>query len=520
MLKTLVHSTYPLLPRRVSIHPVYGVGEMDESITPSVDILAFSVLYSENILVCSPTLVLSGNKSQNSEVQSVAKLNVGLPSEEIDIGYMAVSSTISERLFERDLLEGKGLELCILISGAELVAVQSLASLRGDVPHRSEPIFDQTPKSFDVVSDQEEEEEIPLRWRSRGMRGENQSQVNIPELETVKGTSEIDIVGKSVEREKERQRKGKGKLVLSHSKGDKMKYVTRSETQKRRREGLEPEQPTSTPLSIENSETESEDAAKYVAKRRREAEEERVKSKGNQKGGKKSHVQKVKVKKQKYLAKGEKGRKQLEEQPIKGPGPKVKNQIEENELTREERVEKMENIRDHFRVPVEGIRTIEDCKPSSDFIKLATKCGDVKNAGLPKKFLKGEYQLLFEFINKVLVPRTEKRTVASDVDLSLMEKLDELEEINLPAIMLEHMHRVMTWKKVKHGIPYGYLLNFVFNHFEMPLGRRVPSTTKQMFTAATLLECECVEGKARSRAQVADNAVSRGPGTSDGNEKV
>ncbi|KAG5572748.1 hypothetical protein H5410_062514 [Solanum commersonii] len=59
-------------------------------------------------------------------------------------------------------------------------------------------------------------------------------------------------------------------------------------------------------------------------------------------------------------------------------------------------------------VHVEGIRTIEGCKPSSDFTKLATKRGDVKNAGLPKKFLKGEYQLLFEFINKMLVPRTEK----------------------------------------------------------------------------------------------------------------
>jgi len=88
-------------------------------------------------------------------------------------------------------------------------------------------------------------------------------------------------------------------------------------------------------------------------------------------------------------------------------------------------------------VPVEGIRTIEGCKPSSDFTKLATKRGDVKNAGLLKRFLKGEYQLLFEFINKVLVPRTEKRTVASATDLFLMEKLDELEEINLPAIMLE-----------------------------------------------------------------------------------
>ncbi|KAH0633531.1 hypothetical protein KY284_036317 [Solanum tuberosum] len=155
-------------------------------------------------------------------------------------------------------------------------------------------------------------------------------------------------------------------------------------------------------------------------------------------------------------------------------------------------------------VPMKEIRPIADCKPSSEFPKLATKRGDIKRAGLPKKFLKGEYQLLFEFINKVLVPRTEKRTVASAVDMFLMEKLDELEEINLPAIMLELMHRVMTWKRAKHGIPYGYLLNYVFKHLEVSLGRGVPGTTKQMFIDVTQLECECVEGKARGRSQVAD----------------
>ncbi|KAK4709947.1 hypothetical protein R3W88_004460 [Solanum pinnatisectum] len=155
-------------------------------------------------------------------------------------------------------------------------------------------------------------------------------------------------------------------------------------------------------------------------------------------------------------------------------------------------------------VPTEGIRTIEGCKPSSNFIKSATKRGNVKTAGMLKKFLKGSYQLLFEFIKKVLVPRSEKRTVASAADLFLMEKLDELNEINLLAIMLEHMHRVMTWKEAKHEIPNGYLLNLVFNYFEVPLGKGVPGTTKQMSTMSTLLECECIEGLARGRSQVED----------------
>ncbi|WMV10123.1 hypothetical protein MTR67_003508 [Solanum verrucosum] len=85
-----------------------------------------------------------------------------------------------------------------------------------------------------------------------------------------------------------------------------------------------------------------------------------------------------------------------------------------------------------------------------------------------------------------------------------MEKVDELEEINLSAIMLEHMHRVMTWKTAKYCIPYGYLLNYVFKHFEVSLGRGVPGTTKKMFIVVTLVECECIEGKAKGRSRVED----------------
>ncbi|KAG5584665.1 hypothetical protein H5410_045099 [Solanum commersonii] len=59
-------------------------------------------------------------------------------------------------------------------------------------------------------------------------------------------------------------------------------------------------------------------------------------------------------------------------------------------------------------VPVKGIRSIEGCKPSGGFTVQATKRREIKLTGLPKKLLKGECQLLFEFVNKVLVPRSEK----------------------------------------------------------------------------------------------------------------
>ena len=51
-----------------------------------------------------------------------------------------------------------------------------------------------------------------------------------------------------------------------------------------------------------------------------------------------------------------------------------------------------------------------------------------------------------------MVLRKEKNTVASAADLFLMEKQDELEESNLPAIMFEYMHKIMNWRSSKHGI--------------------------------------------------------------------
>lgn len=74
--------------------------------------------------------------------------------------------------------------------------------------------------------------------------------------------------------------------------------------------------------------------------------------------------------------------------------------------------------------------------------------------GCPKKLLKGEFQLFFEFINKVLLPRLEKRTIISSPYLFLMEKQSKFEVINLSAIMLEHIAKALTVKDEKHRLGY------------------------------------------------------------------
>ncbi|KAG5628682.1 hypothetical protein H5410_000399 [Solanum commersonii] len=174
--------------------PVCGGGEMAESFTPQTEVVASHVSLSDEVLVCSPTLVLSGDKSQNSEAQFVAKPGAELFSEETEVGSLAVSSTISERLFEGDLPEGRGPDSCILTAG---------------VPHGSQLVFDQTLISLGIEDDEEEEEDPQLRWRSRGVRGTNPSQIR-----------------------EERKRKGKGKLVKTYLKGETKRYGTRSVTQK------------------------------------------------------------------------------------------------------------------------------------------------------------------------------------------------------------------------------------------------------------------------------------------------
>ncbi|KAH0686329.1 hypothetical protein KY284_016882 [Solanum tuberosum] len=84
--------------------------------------------------------------------------------------------------------------------------------------------------------------------------------------------------------------------------------------------------------------------------------------------------------------------------------------------------------------------------------------------------MKGEYQLLFEFVNKVLLPRTEKCNVASASDLFIMESLCKFDPIDLLALMLEHMYKIVVDHKGKHGMGYGYFLTKVFHHLNIPVG--------------------------------------------------
>ncbi|KAH0705608.1 hypothetical protein KY289_010684 [Solanum tuberosum] len=338
----------PLLEESPST-PVCSAGETGESITHHTEVVASPAPPSGKVLPCLPTLILSGEKSQNLEAQSVAKPSGDLPTEEVEVVSKAVSSTMSERLFDGDLPEGRGPKSNILAASAKLMVVQSLASLRGEaqptllekelrspeqVPHSVQPVFDQTPKSFDVASEEEEEEEVPLKWSRKGVRGANFTTTGVSDLEGVNIVPDTDLNNEPTESAKERKIKGKGKMVMSYTKGDKKRYGTKIDMQKvmgsaiatnviqmerarkRRREDYLPEEPTSTLLLVGSSDTKSDDVVVYVEKRRKEAEVDRVKSKGVQKSTKKSHVKKVSK------------RATEQSKPIKVPGPRIQKPVE------------------------------------------------------------------------------------------------------------------------------------------------------------------------------------------------
>ncbi|KAH0765233.1 hypothetical protein KY285_001104 [Solanum tuberosum] len=154
-----------------------------------------------------------------------------------------------------------------------------------------------------------------------------------------------------------------------------------------------------------------------------------------------------------------------------------------------------ERLGEILNVPREGIRSMVGQSYIKSFAKECGKLSKMNCAGIPKKLLKGDYQLLFEFVNKVLLPITEKRTVASVTDFFLMEALSKFDLLNLPTLILEHMHKTIIDQKGKHDMEYGYFLTKVFKNLEGLVGEGIVWTVKQSFAMNTLVECECVEGR-------------------------
>ncbi|KAG5572182.1 hypothetical protein H5410_061948 [Solanum commersonii] len=102
-----------------------------------------------------------------------------------------------------------------------------------------------------------------------------------------------------------------------------------------------------------------------------------------------------------------------------------------------------------LEVSKEGIRSVVGNSCTKEFVKEFSKLPDMRRAGVQKKLMKGEYQLLFEFFNKVLLPRTEKYTITSATDLFIMESLYKFEPL---ALMMEDMYKSLINTILNFGL--------------------------------------------------------------------
>ncbi|KAG5590667.1 hypothetical protein H5410_041181 [Solanum commersonii] len=113
--------------------------------------------------------------------------------------------------------------------------------------------------------------------------------------------------------------------------------------------------------------------------------------------------------------------------------------------------------------PLEGnISALEICHRFSNDPTLKYTRAD-KGAMLPL------HRLLFDVMHKIVLPRKQKRTEENYLDLTLRELLLSKIQINLPSMILSHIHGLCVFDKKERGLAYGFWLGMVFEHFCVPV---------------------------------------------------
>nr|XP_009803926.1 PREDICTED: uncharacterized protein LOC104249244 [Nicotiana sylvestris] len=106
-----------------------------------------------------------------------------------------------------------------------------------------------------------------------------------------------------------------------------------------------------------------------------------------------------------------------------------------------------------------------------------------------KSEMKLSHKVLFEFVNKCLLPRQERRHIANYMDLILMECLESGWQINWLGFMIKLLDRVINGSKA-HATPYGFILTIVPARCKMPLKKWEMAASKDHFGINTLIACD------------------------------
>ncbi|XP_019253883.1 PREDICTED: uncharacterized protein LOC109232574 [Nicotiana attenuata] len=106
-----------------------------------------------------------------------------------------------------------------------------------------------------------------------------------------------------------------------------------------------------------------------------------------------------------------------------------------------------------------------------------------------KSEMRQDHKVLFEFVNKCLLPRQERRHTANYMDLVLMQCLNEGKQINWPTFIVKLLERVLNGSKA-HAIPYGFILTIVLERLNVPLKKWEMASSKEHFGSKTLQACD------------------------------
>ena len=138
------------------------------------------------------------------------------------------------------------------------------------------------------------------------------------------------------------------------------------------------------------------------------------------------------------------------------------------------------------------VREDKSVLDQAQLLDMARRLGQQPDLTKPKSLRKGDmtpiHQLLFWFVIKNIIPRGQGRNLADAMDQHLVDLLARGEPINLPAIMIRHIHRIATSTR-DHDLGYGFFLTQVLEQFGVLLQRRIGAQMVDLIGSTTLLGC-------------------------------
>ncbi|KAH0773665.1 hypothetical protein KY290_010802 [Solanum tuberosum] len=90
------------------------------------------------------------------------------------------------------------------------------------------------------------------------------------------------------------------------------------------------------------------------------------------------------------------------------------------------------------------------------------------------------HKLYCDVVHKIILQRKQRSMLANFLDLTLMELLDTEVLIDLPSLIISHMHRVLNQNKNRHALPYGFWMASIFEAFDVPVQVWVSQTVKDV----------------------------------------